>query len=170
MTHDRETRNEILRLILLTNAIVFQNLQNESPNSKTLQEKDGSGIITLSAREMKVLDQTNGGDREAVCFSWLHSVVNSAAEANLFHVAAPILSRSYQVLSETRLALSQCKKIQTTPFPFAYAQLCFVILHIFMVVVPIVCAQYLGGVVLPALVSLAAVCKSITLELLCATS
>jgi hypothetical protein len=60
-------------------------------------------------------------------------------------------------LSEARIGLTRAKKVQDTPFPFAYAQLCFLMLHMFMVIVPWVCSRYIGGHIMSATVSAASV-------------
>jgi hypothetical protein len=104
-----------------------------------------------------MLDQSNPLDREFVCMAWIHTLIGHEFQNKKFHVAPPVLARAYQVLSEARVGINQCKKIQDTPFPFAYAQLCFFMLHIFMIIVPWVFSRYIGGHICSALVSAASV-------------
>ena len=63
MTHDQKTRSEILRLILLTNAIVFENLRGdtlvEGTGNAHFHFEDHTGVVKVSEAEMELLDQTN---------------------------------------------------------------------------------------------------------------
>eukprot|EP01043_Picozoa_sp_COSAG02_P040920 COSAG02_NODE_3349_length_6890_cov_347.564865_2_plen_249_part_00 len=51
-------------------------------------------------------------------------------------VSAPILSRSFQLLSEASLERDQIHKIRDTPFPFPFAQVCSLMLIIWCLTLP----------------------------------
>ena len=118
MTHRQDTRNELLRLLLLVNAVVFENLRGDTAEDLEVTEmkgsvirgsdssskgcnrfalKDESGVIKLSESEIRMLDQSNSLDREFICMAWLHSMIGCESEKGHFYIAAPILSRGYQV-------------------------------------------------------------------------
>lgn len=55
---------------------------------------------------------------------------------------APILSRSFQLLSEASLEREQIFKIRDTPFPFPFAQVCSLMLVIWCLTLPIILAAF----------------------------
>lgn len=55
-------------------------------------------------------------------------------------MAAPILSRSFQLLSEAALERDQIHKIRETPFPFPFGQVCSLMLVVWVLTLPFVMA------------------------------
>jgi hypothetical protein len=84
MTHDQALRNEILRLMLLTNAIVFENLRGDTKGTGQTENahlalNDESGMIKTSDQEILVC--------AAICsLTTCHFLLISSPSASLLMV------------------------------------------------------------------------------------
>jgi hypothetical protein len=76
--------------------------------------------LTLAAEEMSALRATN--HRPYLIAGWIQKELVRRAKQGKVDAAPPVLSRSFQVMSEVQLAMNQAQKIQTTPFPFPFVQ------------------------------------------------
>merc|ERR1712107_452284 len=74
-------------------------------------------------------------DRVMIVMYWI--VFDLAAISNDLDIAPPIQSRMYQELSNGMLAFNQALKVADVPFPFPYAQLLYVLLVVFVLLIPI---------------------------------
>ena len=74
-----------------------------------------------------------------------------------FDVPPPVLTRSFQLLSDAALERDQIEKIKETPFPFPFAQVCSLMLFIWCTTLPVVLATFVTTAWAAALVSFCAV-------------
>jgi len=99
------------------------------------------GIIGgLGRGERRALAGSHSRDRVQQVQTWLLSLVVKRHADGGLPVPAPILSRSYQVLSDGHLGYMQARKVGDTPFPFPYVQLATLLLHAFNLLAPLVIA------------------------------
>jgi len=92
-------------------------------------------------------------DRVYTVLTWITRAMVARHQAGGLAVPAPILSRTFQVLSEGMLAFMQARKIVDTPFPFPYAQLVQVLLLVMMSTAPTVICTYVTSMLLAVLLS-----------------
>jgi len=90
-------------------------------------EREASALLCNAAQH----------DRVYVVMQWVMRAVVERRLANALRGAeAPVLSRTYQVLSDGMMYYMECKKIVDTPFPFPYAQFVMGMMLIFSVASP----------------------------------
>ncbi|QDZ19730.1 hypothetical protein HOP50_03g22470 [Chloropicon primus] len=75
--------------------------------------------------------------RVETIYSWLHRLILARTESGGLKTHPPILSRSYQVLSDAMNAFNQCRGVADIPFPFPYSNAIVLVLVIYTVTVPI---------------------------------
>jgi len=105
----------------------------------------------LSKTEASVLLGTHA--RVYTILAWITRGITRRHKCGGLAVPPPILSRTYQVLSEGMGAFMQARKIQDTPFPFPYAQLVCAVLLVFITSAPVVVAAYVDNVFMSVLLS-----------------
>jgi len=103
-----------------------------------------SVIGGLSAGERRSLSASHSRDRVQMVQSWIVGIMVERHHRGGLPVPAPILSRTYQVLSDGHLGYMQARKVGDTPFPFPYVQLVTLLLHVFNVICPLVISAFVG--------------------------
>lgn len=76
--------------------------------------------------------------------AWIHRLACKRCAEGGLAVPPPVLSRTYQVLSDGMLGCVQAIKVAYTPFPFPWVQLTTVLMISFIMIVPLV----VGGFVI----------------------
>jgi hypothetical protein len=77
------------------------------------------------------LDDVKIQDRTFLVFQWLQQAIILRHQEGGLNIPPPILGRVFQEMSTGMLGFQQCLKIQDTPFPFPYVQICLMALTIF---------------------------------------
>ena len=96
-------------------------------------------------------------DAPQLALTWLLDALRRRRKQGGLDVEPPVLSRTWQVISDARLGAQHAAKIAATPWPFPYAQLVAALLLIFFAGVPIVMSAFLNGAGVVAAFSAAAV-------------
>ena len=68
-------------------------------------------------------------------------------------IPPPILSRTYQVISDGTASYMQARKVSFIAFPFPLRQLLFVLLFVFQVLVPLCITSFMDELALVAVLS-----------------
>lgn len=107
----------------------------------------------LTSDEKQVLDWDAAGlrapDRLICVFGWIVEDINSLQPC--IRTPPPILSRSYQELSQGMTAFNQALKMSDVPFPFPFSQLLDVLLVVFTGLIPLL-AGYVDDNLYPSCV------------------
>merc|ERR1712118_480185 len=69
-------------------------------------------------------------------------------------IPPPLLSRTYQVLSDGTAAMAQARKISYVAFPFPLRQLLTILLLVFLVLAPMCIAAFMSSLPLVGILSL----------------
>jgi len=67
---------------------------------------------------------------------WLNGLIMNALKSGLLNVPAPILSRVFQQTEKAIVEYNQVLEVMTIPFPYPYAQTCYVLLVLMGVATP----------------------------------
>lgn len=114
---------------------------------------DPEGGGTAQAFQYELLD-VNAVDAESLktvmecdskvelIFQWIQQLLVDNISTGVLSIPPPLLSRSFQELSNGMVAFHDAIKIASIPFPFPYAQTCDALLLIHWLGTPIVLAQW----------------------------
>ena len=118
----------------------------------------------LDAAEAELLFGEPGGEEQVahVMEALLAQMARRGLNGGLA-VAGPILSRTYQVLSDGHVGYSTARKIKDTPFPYAYAHTLFIMLAVFVFTLPCLAVAMLNDSWVVALLCFAASASYIAL-------
>lgn len=100
-------------------------------------------IIDIESLDPEVLRAMKESTcRVELIFFWIQQLLVQNISTGVMSIPPPILTRSFQELSNGMVAFHQALKIGTVPFPFPYAQTCDVLLLLHWLVAPLVVAQW----------------------------
>ncbi|KAK3238617.1 hypothetical protein CYMTET_51384 [Cymbomonas tetramitiformis] len=116
---------------------VFVGKHKETQNRLT-QNRKFFVIGGLSSAEEFALTSKPPNTRVFYVMSWIHRLACRRTAEGGLGVPPPVLSRTYQVLSDGMLGCYQALKVAYTPFPFPWVQLTTFLLICFVGVVPLV--------------------------------
>ena len=85
--------------------------------------------------------------------TWMLRLMTARIKEGGLAIPPPILSRTYQVLSDGTLAAAQANKIANHPFPFPLRQLLALMLTVFVCLVPLCIAAFIDSVPLVPVLS-----------------
>lgn len=102
----------------------------------------------VSESEIDLLTPLPPGDRAFVVQTWLVRLMTNRLAAGGLAIPPPLLSRTYQVLSEGTSAAIQARKLSCVAFPFPLRQLLAVLLHVFVLFVPYCVAAFVDSIAL----------------------
>jgi len=128
-----------------------------NPNVEILLIEGGVTRAELDALE-------NCENRVYCVMTWITRALVQRMKKGGLAMPPPILSRTYQVLSEGMSAYMHARKICDTPFPFPYAQLVTLLIIIFVVTAPVVIARYVSNFLFAWLLSFISTCTSVALN------
>eukprot|EP00929_Paragymnodinium_shiwhaense_P057382 TRINITY_DN28718_c0_g2_i1.p1 TRINITY_DN28718_c0_g2~~TRINITY_DN28718_c0_g2_i1.p1 ORF type:complete len:446 (-),score=64.51 TRINITY_DN28718_c0_g2_i1:170-1507(-) len=77
------------------------------------------------------------GRKTEVVYQWIKASMIRALESGLLSAPPPILTRVFQELGTGLLKYHDAMQIQMWPFPFPYAQLCFILSNLFTILTPL---------------------------------
>jgi len=107
----------------------------------------------VSDSELQMLKPRNSSTRVFLVQTWMFRLMTNRLLAGGLGVPPPILSRTYQVLSEGTAAAMQARKVSHVEFPFALRQLLAMLLTIFMVLAPICIGAFMDSIALVTIIS-----------------
>mmetsp|Transcript_41512 Transcript_41512/g.109497 ORF Transcript_41512/g.109497 Transcript_41512/m.109497 type:complete len:563 (-) Transcript_41512:102-1790(-) len=97
----------------------------------------------ISAEEVKLLEEIAPEDRSFVVQTWIVRMMTERLRQGGLAIPPPLLSRTYQVLSDGTAAMAQARKISYVAFPFPLRQLLAVLLLFFLVIAPMCIASFM---------------------------
>jgi predicted membrane chloride channel (bestrophin family) len=118
----------------------------------------------VSESEVEMLQAVPPGDRTFRVQSWLVRLMTDRMRVGGLNVAAPILSRTYQGMSEGMTAAEQARKTSCVEFPFALRQLIELLLIVFSVLLPMCVSAFVDSVGVVVSVSFFAVLGYVALN------
>jgi hypothetical protein len=99
------------------------------------------GVIGgISEAERRCLSASHSRDRSFLVRTWILRLALDRHAKGGLNVPAPVVTRTYQLVSEGVHGYQQARKVGDTPFPFPYVQLVTLLLHGFNVLAPITVA------------------------------
>jgi len=99
----------------------------------------------LDARETQIINDPRTLNKTFLVYSWIISAITKRFQEGGLAVPAPIASRVWDELARGMLALRDATSIHDTPFPFAFAQLCSLLIGVIALAMPLACVHYLSG-------------------------
>ena len=96
----------------------------------------------VSEVEIHLLASLPPSERTYVIFTWILRLMVARIGEGGLAIPPPLLSRTYQVLSDSMAASQQVLKLSTTPFPYPLRQLLALLLLAFQVLVPMAVAAF----------------------------
>jgi len=106
----------------------------------------------VSETELRLLQPMRAGDRSFKVQTWMVRMMTARLQAGGLAIAPPLLSRTYQVLSDGTAAASQARKISHVEFPFALRQLLAVLLTVFSALAPMCISAFIESTPLVAII------------------
>jgi len=100
----------------------------------------------VTAREIEILRRVKPGDRVFRVQTWMMRLMTNRLCHGGLAIPPPLLSRTYQVLSDGTAAANQARKIAYVEFPFALRQLLMVLLTVFTVLAPMCIGAFMDSV------------------------
>jgi hypothetical protein len=107
----------------------------------------------VSQGEIELLEPVAAGDRAYLVQTWMVRLMTNRLAAGGLAIPPPLLSRTYQVLSDGTAAAVQARKVSYVVFPFPLRQLLLLLLWVFIVIAPMCIAAFIGEEVLVGLLS-----------------
>jgi len=107
----------------------------------------------VSQAEVDVLAPVAPGDRAYVVQTWIVRLMTNRLAAGGLSIPPPLLSRTYQVLSDGTAAAMQARKVSYIAFPFPLRQLLALLLSVFMLVAPMCIAAFMSSLALVGILS-----------------
>ena len=103
--------------------------------------------------EAAVLVKVPPADRCMLVQAWIVRLMTRRMLAGGLGIPPPILSRTYQVISDGTASYMQARKVSFIAFPFPLRQLLFVLLFVFQVLVPLCITSFMDELALVAVLS-----------------
>eukprot|EP00928_Gymnodinium_smaydae_P046351 TRINITY_DN30874_c0_g1_i1.p1 TRINITY_DN30874_c0_g1~~TRINITY_DN30874_c0_g1_i1.p1 ORF type:complete len:523 (+),score=92.40 TRINITY_DN30874_c0_g1_i1:64-1632(+) len=107
-------QHQLVRLMSLLYSAALHSVSVENDNYEVL-DLEGLDNHSLSWASVQ-------GDRLEIIMQWIQRLIIDKQRSGVIDVAPPILSRVFQELSNGMIDVSNAKRINVFPFPFAYAQ------------------------------------------------
>jgi len=156
-----EFQLEMARYLRLFYATVMQELNREDANTPApLEEfggeryfhKDSHGTLTeRGRRECNILRECN--KRPPVVMSWVSELCVERFQHGGITAMPPVFSRMFQQMSEAMVGYFEALKIVMTPIPFPYSQMNSIVLYLFGLSWPVMCAVMVPVLVWAAIIS-----------------
>jgi len=130
-------QHTLVRLVSLLNATVLMELAAGSgldkPETRAFELEliDAEGIDRES---LMTINQTH--DKVELIFQWIQQLIVESQCHQIFSVAPPVLSRSFQELATGMVRFHEAVKIAKIPFPFPYMQIMEVLLLFHWLITP----------------------------------
>ena len=107
--------------------------------ARSANQFDVIGGVTQS--EIDLLEPAASGDRAYIVQTWIVRLMTNRLAAGGLAIPPPLLSRTYQVLSDGTAAAMQARKVSYVAFPFPLRQLLVLLLLVFTIIAPMCVRQ-----------------------------
>jgi len=94
--------------------------------------------------ELELLERLAPGDRAYVVQTWIVRLMTNRLSAGGLAIPPPLLSRTYQVLSDGTAAAMHARKVSYVAFPFPLRQLLVLLLLVFNIFAPMCIAAFMA--------------------------
>jgi len=94
----------------------------------------------FDAESIIYISQTS--NKTEMIFQWIQQFIVDSIKSGVMTIPPPIVSRSFQEMSNGMVQFHEAGKISVIPFPFPYAQTCDLLLVLHGLVVPFVTCQW----------------------------
>ena len=141
-----------LSLFHFLSATVFRTA-GEEIKLKMMHENSFDVVGGVSDAELELLRCLPPGNRFFRVQTWMVRMMTNRLANGGLAIAPPLLSRTYQVLSDGTAAALQGRKVAHVEFPFALRQLLAVLIAVFLALAPICIAAFVDSVPLVAVLS-----------------
>lgn len=139
----REFKNLLVRLTSMLHAAALGEIEDSTgKNENDLQAFSFDLLDVGGVDETSLAAIRDSHTKVELIFQWLQQLVIDNINSGVLTVPPPILSRSFQELSNGMVAFHDAMKISYIPFPFPYAQICDFLLCLHWCVIPFVHAHW----------------------------
>ena len=107
----------------------------------------------VSQSEIDLLEPVASGDRAYIVQTWIVRQMTNRLAAGGLAIPPPLLSRTYQVLSDGTAAAMQARKVSYVAFPFPLRQLLLLLLLVFNMIAPLAIACFMNNEALVGILS-----------------
>ena len=104
----------------------------------------------VSEAEIEYLTPLPPGDRAFIVQTWIVRLMTNRLAAGGLAIPPPLLSRTYQVLSDGTAAAMQARKVSYVAFPFPLRQLLTILLFVFTLIVPMCISAFMRSTAIVA--------------------
>lgn len=134
------------------NQVIF--LHQSAATAEKLALANGFDVVGgVSQAELGLLKQMPACDRSFTVMNWILRSMATRIRLGGLAIPPPLLSRTYQILSDAMLAGEQAMKLSETPFPYPLRQLLALLLLAFQILVPMAAAAFVDSPALVACIS-----------------
>lgn len=144
-----------VRLVSMLNAAALTELEKRDEHSRAelwshhYRLIDPEGIDSETLRTIK-----NADHRVELLFEWIQQLIVENIETGVLSIPPPLLSRTFNLLSNGMTEFHNACKISSVPMPFPYAQTCEWLLLLHTIMVPMVTSQWVSHTIWAVVFSL----------------
>jgi len=124
--------HKVVRLFSLAHASALEVICELPDQEFPVLDVDG-----LMAEDMRPLTRLSGHLRVDLVFMWINTVIMDGLYSGLISAPAPIVSRAFQDLEQSKAEFHQMLQIISIPVPFPYSQVATVLLIIYSMLAPL---------------------------------
>lgn len=136
-------QNRLVRLFSMLHAAALAEIEDsctddhESVEAFKYELLDAQGLDRASLQFVR-----DSSAKVELIFQWIQQLIVQNVSNGVLSIPPPLLSRSFQELSNGMVAFHEALKISVIPFPFPYAQSCDLLLLMHMLGTPFVICQW----------------------------
>lgn len=139
-------KNILVRLFSMLHAAALADIEDCASEDLTdyqafnfaLLDVDGIDETSLSA--VKVCSH-----KVEMIYQWIQEAIINHMSTGVVSIPSPLISRSFQQIANGMVAFHHAMTISYTPFPFAYSQMCDMLLFLQWIILPFVVSQWVEG-------------------------
>ena len=150
--------------ISMSSALVVLRQTSTAQLQSMIEQSEFDVVGGVSDSEAEHLAKVKPQHRVARVQMWIYRLMTNRLLDGGLDVPAPLLSRTYQVLSDGTAAAMQARKVSHVEFPFALRQLLAILLCTFIVLAPMCIGAFVDSVALTAVLSFAVVLGYVALN------
>mmetsp|Transcript_92134 Transcript_92134/g.176551 ORF Transcript_92134/g.176551 Transcript_92134/m.176551 type:complete len:514 (-) Transcript_92134:9-1550(-) len=138
-------QNRLVRLFSMLHAVALAEIEDNCEEGIDDVEAFKYELIDASGIDDESLQFVRDSSAKVeLLFQWIQQLVVQNVSNGVLSMPPPILSRSFQELSNGMVAFHDAMKISVIPFPFPYVQSCDLLLLLHMLVAPFVICQWVS--------------------------
>lgn len=136
-------KHTIVRLLSMLHAAALGQLEDTRAGTDDMRAAFSYELLDVESLDLDSRKRIKFSDSRAeLIFTWVQAVIVKNMDTGVLSIAPPILSRTFQTLSNGMVAFHDAVKISDTPFPFPYAQTCDFLLIMHWIISPFVYSQF----------------------------